>query len=91
MYTGNTDCYVIPVDRLAVYPCVYREHLVIKLIFVLSNGLSLCIQGTRINLPLKKQNDRFIPVYTGNTGMKNELFGQATVYPCVYREHSKYI
>ena len=57
---------VIPVT-CTVYPCVYREHLSLRLPGLFVSGLSLCIQGTLSGsnrIPLKI---RFIPVCTGNT------------------------
>ncbi len=46
VYTGNT-LEKFNKDLLkAVYPCVYREHTVAVNACVVSNGLSLCIQGT---------------------------------------------
>ena len=34
-------------------------------------------------------NNRFIPVYTGNTYKSENEGGIASVYPCVYREHDE--
>ena len=31
---------------------------------------------------------RFIPVYTGNTGIEEAIKGFRTVYLCIYREHA---
>ena len=70
-----------------VYPCVYREHSVISSSIWRNLGLSLCIQGTRVQNRIRKMRIRFIPVYTGNTHRKGERRGNSPVYPCVYREH----
>ena len=75
---------------IAVYPCVYREHPIDRVKNGEITGLSLCIQGTRINRERFGNILRFIPVYTGNTlgaAIPNLNFA---VYPCVYREHSNY-
>ena len=50
-------------------------------------GLSLCIQGTLIQQHTKLKKFRFIPVYTGNTGLIESPITRNAVYPCVYREH----
>ena len=50
-------------------------------------GLSLCIQGTQIQCPVRQLFCRFIPVYTGNTKSNELAGGVGAVYPCVYREH----
>ena len=67
VYTGNTKtrCSIAP--QFPVYPCVYREHLSVKVIFELRSGLSLCIQGTQNPCYTIQKMQRFIPVYTGNT------------------------
>ena len=50
-------------------------------------GLSLCIQGTfKLSIHLY-ENNRFIPVYTGNIAFILTTLYVAPVYPCVYREH----
>ena len=49
-------------------------------------GLSLCIQGTLKNDYKVFCEERFIPVYTGNSGNASRTFWSFTVYPCVYRE-----
>ena len=54
----------------------------------ISNGLSLCIQGTLMKSIEKKNQHRFIPVYTGNTVIVLRNPDEFTVYPCVYREHT---
>ena len=46
VYTGNTNSAIFDGICLAVYPCVYREHLLRNTNKALNFGLSLCIQGT---------------------------------------------
>ena len=91
VYTGNTLLKKNKFLVQAVYPCVYREHTGRNALILTSSGLSLCIQGTHLIFVLTLTPHRFIPVYTGNT--KNRIWSLIliSVYPCVYREHSKYI
>ena len=49
VYTGNTNSLLFCYLTLTVYPCVYREHGIPLSCRIFSNGLSLCIQGTRQN------------------------------------------
>ena len=72
---------------IQVYPCVYREHCCISIYFVFIAGLSLCIQGTLLDLDEFANDERFIPVYTGNTKRCIAHHHKGAVYPCVYREH----
>ena len=66
MYTGNIETGNLGRLGNAVYPCVYREH-VIRMEFIVDNtGLSLCIQGTFEKYGVTGEELRFIPVYTGN-------------------------
>ena len=88
MYTGNTFIKIFVIFGVTVYPCVYREHLVVQLVTAAQLGLSLCIQGTPPKVRFIPANVRFIPVYTGNTNLKNSSGSDFTVYPCVYREHT---
>ena len=67
VYTGNTFSDINTNVSKPVYPCVYREHIVVLTVFVQSTGLSLCIQGTPTSTPVRYPSPRFIPVYTGNT------------------------
>ena len=91
MYTGNTLASCVFTISSPVYPCVYREHLIEITRVVNGCGLSLCIQGT-LGWPfLVLDPFRFIPVYTGNTVFELINLVLGSVYPCVYREHSKYI
>ena len=91
VYTGNT-CYIASSNvSKPVYPCVYREHIHRTPSSRRTRGLSLCIQGTPETLLGIYVNARFIPVYTGNTVGGEIPPIPTTVYPCVYREHSKYI
>ena len=87
MYTGNTLCVRAVLVIMAVYPCVYREHCMWRLMKALSHGLSLCIQGTLLQIPDNNPKKRFIPVYTGNTLCVRAVLVIMAVYPCVYREH----
>ena len=79
--------YQVVMQVLAVYPCVYREHYIKLLMVAPTGGLSLCIQGTRLADAYFYNDDRFIPVYTGNTTAFCTSFSTVSVYPCVYREH----
>ena len=79
--------YQVVMQVLAVYPCVYREHYIKLLMVAPTGGLSLCIQGTRLADAYFYNDDRFIPVYTGNTYGMSSKNCLKSVYPCVYREH----
>ena len=46
VYTGNIDNDGARVFIGTVYPCVYREHMIMKYLLLIKDGLSLCIQGT---------------------------------------------
>ena len=87
VYTGNTDRDYYNSKTLAVYPCVYREHLWGRRDVFRFCGLSLCIQGTHLHVSLLQKCRRFIPVYTGNTMYLTLTAVWRSVYPCVYREH----
>ena len=89
MYTGNTTLRTIHGIKSAVYPCVYREHLVEIMNSLSPSGLSLCIQGTHTKPSHTENCARFIPVYTGNTFSASSLIHSWAVYPCVYREHRR--
>ena len=69
-----------------VYPCVYRELSRTVNLALFAIGLSLCIQGTLVNLSGERRKIRFIPVYTGNSLKFSSLQKLSVVYPCVYRE-----
>ena len=47
VYTGNTKKLFKFGYSCSVYPCVYKEHGAILRQINQTNGLSLCIQGTR--------------------------------------------
>ena len=49
-------------------------------------GLSLCIQGTQMEIYSLLKDSRFIPVYTGNSCASAKDCNAEPVYPCVYRE-----
>ena len=87
VYTGNILEPQPPPLSCPVYPCVYREHTVVDSVKAKLIGLSLCIQGTYINLLTNVFETRFIPVYTGNIYWFNPVCTGNAVYPCVYREH----
>ena len=88
VYTGNIDSVKKFLVSAAVYPCVYREHLICVEVVTRLVGLSLCIQGTYQPATLTGQGFRFIPVYTGNIANCFKLTYLGSVYPCVYREHN---
>ena len=74
-----------------VYPCVYREHIIVFFNTCIDFGLSLCIQGTLWSHTENRWKFRFIPVYTGNTLHPPNIVICEPVYPCVYREHPCFI
>ena len=76
-----------PIHR-SVYPCVYREHIPLIVLIFIYNGLSLCVQGTRLGDICISGYLRFIPVCTGNTSAQICWNDSISVYPCVYREHA---
>ena len=67
VYTGNTALVAVYFNKMAVYPCVYREHAINEYVGQVKTGLSLCIQGTHHSAFAETARPRFIPVYTGNT------------------------
>ena len=67
VYTGNTSSSVSVELGVTVYPCVYREHKYSSITRARQIGLSLCIQGTPQKRFFMTDDERFIPVYTGNT------------------------
>ena len=44
--TGNIFAIKFLRNEMAVYPCVYREHLADVALLNIERGLSLCVQGT---------------------------------------------
>ena len=50
------------------------------------SGISLYLQGTRAIVHQHRLGRRYIPVPTGNSGIKKCRSLQYTVYPCTYRE-----
>ena len=46
VYTGNMFKLTLNLRINAVYPCVYREHVIVPVVYSELAGLSLCIQGT---------------------------------------------
>ena len=90
MYREHNGATASPRDP-TVYPCVYRERTRWVIMNKNRSGLSLCIQGTRAPRATFSKNDRFIPVYTGNTLFRRVLGWRGAVYPCVYREHERFV
>ena len=86
VYTGNSFTRELLGKRQSVYPCVYRELIIIKIVLNDIAGLSLCIQGTHVGLFGQHSDQRFIPVYTGNSHINRVASFLSSVYPCVYRE-----
>ena len=71
---------------VTVYPCTYRELLVLVLITMKWSGISLYLQGT-LRLAVRiAQLTRYIPVPTGNSKTILQNISKPTVYPCTYRE-----
>ena len=91
VYTGNTNYSSGSGSSSAVYPCVYREHLLTLARVYFYRGLSLCIQGTPRESFCFCIRNRFIPVYTGNTYPICIPWYRMAVYPCVYREHIRMV
>ena len=60
---ARTASASIPV---AVYPCTYREHILVITMQNMIDGLSLYIQGTFTPVEDQGEEIRFIPVHTGN-------------------------
>ena len=89
VHTGNIISPNIHAIHAPVYPCAYREHFFVNGIDFIINGLSLCIQGTLIQLLRTVQQHRFIPVHTGNMIPNPLIVPQISVYPCAYREHAR--
>ena len=88
VHTGNTLVSTCAVLVEAVYPCAYREHCQQCHIYGTQHGLSLYIQGTRVNKKPPSWRLRFIPVHTGNTSCICNSARPSSVYPCTYREHN---
>ena len=89
VHTGNTPGRVLLLTETSVYPCAYREHMILGKMISYKVGLSLCIQGTLFHISLSFYIFRFIPVHTGNTPGRVLLLTETSVYPCAYREHSE--
>ena len=77
------------VRPLPVYPYIYREHIKPSPVPTGYSGLSLYIQGTRHAKLLSNRYLRFIPIYIGNTRLIMKRLLKLTVYPYIYREHSR--
>ena len=88
VHTGNMFVITNWFYGAAVYPCAYREHNQIHRERQNNGGLSLCIQGTWLEIVRSLIRSRFIPVHTGNiNGTYNDSLS-GSVYPCAYREHA---
>ena len=87
--TGNINMAFLIEVASAVYPCVYREHESYPNHLWRFPGLSLCVQGTFGTTKEQAQSMRFIPVCTGNIHTTVSNSNDTSVYPCVYREHSR--
>ena len=87
VHTGNIIDNQSISKQQPVYPCAYREHVIITIKKHSESGLSLCIQGTFLNIPPPSGAGRFIPVHTGNISKLYKISDLRPVYPCAYREH----
>ena len=90
VHTGNSAFGKFSQTVWAVYPCVYREHVIIGWYLCIQIGLSLCVQGTSTRVRALVLSHRFIPVCTGNISQSWWFFSYFAVYPCVYREHYRF-
>ena len=84
--TGNSLLALHRSKFQAVYPCTYRELYPSCCLRVIGRGISLYLQGTRLQTPSEYDGHRYIPVPTGNSCWKCDRNTQTTVYPCTYRE-----
>ena len=84
--TGNSSDLLAPINFLTVYPCTYRELVVVAYFRFFDAGISLYLQGTPLPATLNVKGIRYIPVPTGNSDIKISLFLYFAVYPCTYRE-----
>ena len=66
VHTGNIVKATCQQKQKSVYPCAYREHFTHAKRQSAIIGLSLCIQGTYREKNQEYENNRFIPVHTGN-------------------------
>ena len=84
----GTYCPVKIISIIRRFIPVYTGNMKNAIVNALrKRGLSLCIQGTSRGNCVCVPVTRFIPVYTGNIQFLIKPKVQATVYPCVYREH----
>ena len=88
VHTGNMSESTTYKKSLAVYHCAYREHKDSTYYIRFALGLSLCIQGTLRSTASEENENRFIPVHTGNMEQSLAQGKLLTVYPCAYREHA---
>ena len=66
VHTGNILGNMTGALLTSVYPCAYREHDYRPIDIGTQVGLSLCIQGTLLDVMDEEALLRFIPVHTGN-------------------------
>ena len=84
--TGNARAREYTPFFVSVYPCTHRElHSDINNL-IISTGISLYLQGTRVRRFLSVLTPRYIPVPTGNSCFTSIFLNLYPVYPCTYRE-----
>ncbi len=74
--TGNTFHAAEHGGYHAVYPRAYGEHGIATITRGSNSGLSPCLRGTLKGLVERELASRFIPVLTGNTFNKSEMYTQ---------------
>ena len=84
--TGNSKYHCASFLSSPVYPCTYRELILLASLISSFRGISLYLQGTRKKSLPKKWKTWYIPVPTGNSCkiLRQRVFD--AVYPCTYRE-----
>ena len=88
--TGNSRCWHDKAVSIPVYPCTYRELSQIGHTVIRPFGISLYLQGTHVLAKIIDDAGRYIPVPTGNSLNDVDDKLKTSVYPCTYRELSKY-
>ncbi len=86
MCTGNSFVDVVWYCCHEVHPRVYGELKVATANKTISQGSSPCVRGTLIHLALIPDDDRFIPVCTGNSRYLLHKYLTIQVHPRVYGE-----
>ena len=84
--TGNARTRWGDIQHSAVYPCTYRELMILLMSWFLHLGISLYLQGTQLANRTQYLKARYIPVPTGNSWTLDEVLYAPPVYPCTYRE-----